>query len=81
VGVGEFAHHPVGKPLHPGLEGVRTAELALRVGVERGDRLGDRRPGHDRVRDLRHLLLDPRKLLEAPAVGLVEIDGSTEEEA
>ena len=57
------------------------AMRAGRVGVQRGDRVVDRAAGHDLVGDRAHLVLEALELLEAPGVGLVQVDLGAEEVA
>ena len=53
--------------------------LRRRVAVEERDRLGDGCPGHDLARDGLLLGDHARELLDAPLVGLVEVDDGAEE--
>ena len=79
LGLAELGDGPVARLLHPPLQRVGAVQLAARVAVEERDRLGDGCPRLDLARD-RLLLGDhARELLDAPLVGLVEVDDGAEE--
>src|SRR5690242_20122296 len=56
-----------------------AAELPSGVGVERGDGLRHRAAGDDAVAGRDHVVGEPLELLPAPGVGLLEVDGGTQE--
>ena len=71
----------VGLGLHPLLESRLALQLVCGVGLERGDGLLDGRARLDPLGHLPHLLVQPGALLDAPAVGLLEVDRGADEVA
>ncbi len=79
LGARELVDGPVAGLLHPPLQRIGAVQLSARVVVEKLDGLGDRRAGLDLPR-YRLLFRDhARQLLDAPLVGLVEIDDGAHE--
>src|SRR5690606_22569428 len=85
VGAGEVADRGVGELLHPGLQRIGAVEETGRVRVQGLLRRGDGGAAAGAValvqarRDLLLLGDDAAQLLDAPGVGLVEVDLGAEE--
>ncbi len=78
---GQFTHRAVGELLHPLPKGFGTVDLALRVVVQRGARRLDVGAADQVLGDGPLLVLNPVQLIEAPRVGLLQIDDRAEEVA